>query len=400
MLVIKSHKILLKTNPELEQKFLECSGVSRWAYNYGLARNIDSYGKMGESPSGYDLQKEIVQLKKTPEYEWLNDYPCDIVRNSLGALDVAFKNFFRRLKQGKEKPGFPKFKSKKKSKLSFHMETIHVRTEGKKVRLSKLGWVGMYEELRFSGKLVGTVCISKTAGRWYVSFGIETEIDDPIEKQEKVAVGVDVGIKSLVVLSDGTVFENPKAFYRLEKLLARAQRNLSRKKKGSNRYSNAKLRVEKIHKRISDLRADATHKATSYLASNYDGVAIEDLNVRGMVKNHKLSKAILDANFGCIHQQLYYKMAWKGGEVRESDRFFASSKTCSVCGAINDNLTLADRVWTCSCETIHDRDVNAGINLVVECFGNEIKDPITGGFWTLRVRCGNAPYEASSLGAA
>jgi putative transposase len=154
--------------------------------------------------------------------------------------------------------------------------------------------------------------------------------------------------------------------------------------------------VQKIHKRIADLRSDATHKATSYIVGNYDGVAIEDLNVRGMTKNHNLSKAVLDANFGCIHQQLKYKMAWKGGEVRESDRFFASSKTCSVCGAINNNLTLSDRVWTCSCGTIHNRDANAGINLVIDCFGRE-KDPTHGGFWTLRVKRSKAPNEASSL---
>jgi putative transposase len=395
MLVIKSHKILLKTNPELEQKFLECSGASRWAYNYGLARKIEDYEKTGENTC--DPTGEIVQLKKTPEYAWLKDYPCDIPRTALKSLDMAFKNFFRRLKQGKEKPGFPKFKSKKRSKLAFHMEVIHVRVEGKRVRLSTLGWVGMYEELRFVGRLVGTVCISKTAGRWYASFGIETEIPDPIEKQEKIAVGVDVGIKSLAVLSDGTVFENPKAFYRLEKLLARAQRQLARKKKGSHRHNKAKLRVQKIHKRIADLRANATHNATSFIVSNYDGVAIEDLNVRGMVRNHNLSKAVLDANFGCIHQQLHYKMLWKGGEVRESDRFFASSKTCSVCGAINDNLTLADRVWTCSCGAIHDRDNNAGINLVVDCFGREEKDPIHGGFWTLRINRSNGSNEAPSL---
>jgi len=249
----------------------------------------------------------------------------------------------------------------------------------------------MHQAIRFEGRVVGTVCISRTAGRWYASFSVETEVADPIEKQERVAVGVDVGIKHLAVLSDGKMFDNPKSFYRLERLLARAQRQMARKQRGSKRWQRARLRVQRIHKRIADLRANATHYVTAYVATNYDGVAIEDLNVRGMIQNHRLAKAVLDANMTELHRQLMYKMAWSGGEVRPVDRFFPSSRLCGACGLINSELTLADREWLCECGAHHDRDQNAANNLAIKCFG-----PMVGGPWTLRVTRSEAPDEASS----
>ena len=266
-------------------------------------------------------------------------------------------------------------KSKKRSKLSFHLEPDAIAIDGNRVRIPKLGWVRMHQAIRFEGKLVGTVCISCTAGRWYASFSVETEVADPIERQERVAIGVDVGIKHLAVLSDGKMFDNPRSFYRLEGLLARAQRQMARKQKGSKRWQKARLRVQRIHKRIADLRANVTHHVTSYVAANYDGVAIEDLNVRGMSQNHHLAKAVLDANFSELHKQIAYKMAWIGGEVRQVDRFFPSSRLCGVCGLINDELTLADREWTCECGAHHNRDQNAANNLAIKCFGPMVGGP-------------------------
>lgn len=314
--------------------------------------------------------KEVVGLKKTEEVAWLRDVPATIPRMALMQVDMAYDNFFRRVKVGSKEKGFPKFKSLRRSRMCFHLEigpTVVV-IENNHVRIPKLGWLRLHQPLRFEGKLVGTVCISCTAGKWYASFSVETEIGDPAENQSGVAVGLDVGIKHLAVLSDGAKFENPKAFYKLSKLLARAQRQMAKKQEGSHRWWKARLRVQRIHKRISDLRSNATHQVTAYVVKNYGAVAIEDLNVQGMVKNRHLAKSVMDANMSELHRQLSYKMGWAGGEVRRVDRFFPSSKTCSECGMINERLTLRDREWDCECGVHHDRDVNAAKNLAAKCF--------------------------------
>jgi putative transposase len=384
MVVLKSHKILLRITPKINDVFLSWCGAARWAYNYGLERKINSYKEKGKSEGGFSLMKEIVDLKKTDEYAWLNNVPKSIPRVSLKQLDKSYLNFFQRAKSDEKKKGFPKFKSKKHSKMSFHLEPDSIAVKDNHVRIPKLGWLKMYQPIRFIGKLVGTICISKRAGRWYASFAVETEIPDPIENQEKVFVGLDVGIKHLAILSDGKKFDNPKAFYQLERLLARAQRQMERKQKESKRWQRAKLRVERIYERMSNMRANATHKISAYVARNYSGVAIEDLNVMGMLKNTRLSKSIMDANFAELHRQLNYKMAWAGGEVRQVGRFFPSSKTCSICGTINDKLTLADREWICECGEHHDRDINAANNLVIKCFGRGLAATARGGLGATR----------------
>ena len=392
MLVVKAHKIQLKIAPEIKQAFISWCGAARWAYNYGLDRKKAEYEAIKKSPGCYALMKEIVVLKKTDEYSWLRDVPKSVPRAALLQLETAYANFFRRVKRNEKQKGFPKFKSRKHSRMCFHLEPDAIAVNGNQVRIPKLGWLRMHQAIRFKGRLVGTVCISYAAGRWYASFSVKTEIADPIEKQERVAVGVDVGIKHLAVLSDGKTFDNPKSFFRLERLLARAQRQMARKRKGSKRWQKAKLRVQRIHKRIADLRANATHHVTDYVAANYDGVAIEDLNMRGMSQNRHLAKAVLDANFTELHRQLAYKMTWAGGEIRQVDRFFPSSRLCGACGLVNSELTLADREWTCECGAHHDRDQNAANNLAIKCFG-----PMVGGPWTLRVNgAARPPDEASS----
>lgn len=391
MLVTKAHKILLDIPREIEKQFVSWCGAARWSYNFGLGRKKDAFEKTGKSPGSYALMQEVVVLKKTDEYVWLNDIPKSVPRMALMQLDTAYTNFFRRVKGGNGKPGFPRFRSKKRSRMCFHLEPDAIAVDGNRVRIPKVGWLKMHQAIRFEDKLVGTVCVSCTAGRWYASFSVETEIADPIEKQEREAVGVDVGIKQLAVLSDGKMFDNPKSFYRLERLLARTQRQMARKQKGSKRWQRAKVRVQRVHKRIADLRANATHHVSAYVAVNYNGVAIEDLNVSGMTQNRHLAKAVLDANMTELHRQLAYKMAWSGGELRQADRFFPSSRLCGVCGLINSELTLADREWTCECGAHHDRDLNAANNLTIKCFG-----PMVGGPWTLRVTRSEAPDEASS----
>jgi putative transposase len=242
MIVTKAHKILLNVSPAVERQFISWCGAARWTYNFGLERKIASLKETGKSPSGSALMREVVDLKKTDTYAWLNDVPKSVPRIALMQLESAYNN--RCVKGGEAKPGFPKFKSRKRSRMCFHLEPDSIAVKGKRVRIPNVGWLTRHQDIRFEGRLVGTVCISQTAGKWYASFSIKTEVPDPIENQEKVVVGLDVGVKTLATLSDGKKFENPRAFYRLEKLLARAQRQMTRKRKGSKRRQKAKLRVE------------------------------------------------------------------------------------------------------------------------------------------------------------
>lgn len=395
MRVYKGHRIQLLPNNRQRTAFVRWGGAHRWAYNYGLARKIAAYEETGKSPGAYALMKEVVRLKGEPETAWLRDVPKSVPRMALLHLEDAYRRYFREKRdgtvdkriaqlkaQGKWEgrraklmkagrhgfqldPGFPRFKSKKRDPMVFHLEPETVRVNGRRVWIPRLGWVKMTKPLRFSGKLVSTVAVREQAGKWYISFNVEVDIPDAVETQDD-AVGVDLGVKALATLSDGTVFENPKAIRRLEGLLARAQRQLARKQKGSNRRKRARLRVARIQKRIADIRADATHKATRYLADRYGLVAMEDLHVSGMMKNHYLAKSVADANFGEFRRQASYKLAWAGGALHLVDRWFPSSKLCSACGCVNDKLTLADRVWACECGAIHDRDVNAAKNILAE----------------------------------
>lgn len=394
MLVQKGHCIQLLPNNEQHTIFVQWAGAHRWAYNWGLERKVQAFRETGESPSTYVMMKEIVALKRTEEYAWLQGVSKSIPRMALLHLETAYANYFREKKDGtvaqriakleaegkwearceklrkkglygfQLEPGFPNFKSRKRSKMVFHLEPDQIRIEGKRIRLPKIGWIRMTKPLRFEGKLIGTVAISERAGKWYASVQVETE-HIPTEKQDGI-VGIDLGVKTLATLSDGTQFGNPKALKHYQCLLARAQHQLDRKQKGSNRWKKAKLRVQRIHKCIADIRANATHHATRYIADTYSFVAMESLNTSGMMQNHKLAGAVADANFCEFKRQVAYKVAWEDGELALVDQWFPSSRLCSGCGCINSDLTLADRVWTCECGAVHDRDVNAAKNILAK----------------------------------
>ena len=366
MLVQKGHRVQLLPNNKQKSIFKQWAGTHRWAYNYGLEKKIKAYEETGKSPGAYQLMKEVVKLKQTEEYAWLRDVAKSVPRMALMQLEKAYDNFFRRCKNGDAQKGFPRFKSRRRDSIKvFHLETDAVRVEGKQVRLPRIGWVRMTKPLRFEGRLIGTVAISERAGKWYVSFNVETE-HDPTDNQGG-AVGIDLGIKTLATLSDGTAYENPKALRHYQKLLARAQRQLARRQKGSKRRERAKLRVQKLQKRVADIRANAIHQATTEIVQRYDSVAMEDLNVKGMVRNHCLAGAVSDASFGEFKRQMQYKLGWEGGKLVLVDRWFPSSKLCSECGCVNGGLTLADREWTCpDCGAVHDRDHNAAVNILVK----------------------------------
>jgi putative transposase len=272
-------------------------------------------------------------------------------------LGEAFKNFFA----GRAR--YPQFRKKGRDDR-FTLTNDQFDIDGCRIRIPKLGWVRMRESLRFAGKILSAT-ISRVAERWLVSITVDTPDNPHLPKAENQgAVGVDLGVSALATLSTGEKIAGPKAYRALLARLRRLSKSLSRKQKGSANRRKAKAKLAKLHVRIASIRQDALHKLTTDLTRRFHTIAIEDLNVRGMMANRHLARSIADMSFFEFRRQLEYKTAMRGGQVVVADRFFASSKTCSACGHTLETLPLAVRAWTCpACGVIHDRDVNAAINL-------------------------------------
>ena len=282
-------------------------------------------------------------------------------------LGQAFQHFFRRVRQG-GKPGYPRFK-KRCIHDSFRADNgpqakgkNAVKVDGRRVRVPKLGWVRMREPLRFQGQ-VKSLVISRKADRWFAAIAVETEtLPHASRKNHGGAVGVDLGIKAMATLSTGEVIKGPKPHQAKLRLLVRLSRSLSRKKKGSANREKAKQELARLHRQIANIRVDAIHKLTTRLVLDYDLIGIEDLNVRGMVKNRHLARSIMDQSFHEVRRQIEYKAGWYGVKVVVVDRFFPSTKQCSRCEAVHD-MPLAARTMRCGCGLEIDRDHNAAINL-------------------------------------
>ena len=389
MLINRAYKVELNPNNKQRTLLEKSAGGARFAYNWGLNERINLYKSEKKSLSAIDQHKILCSKKKT-EFPWMYEVSKMAPQEALRDLDRAFKNFFRGIKKG-QKIGFPKFKTKHKSKQAFSYSFYVTNST---INIPKIGRVKLKEKgyIPIKDVKINSMTVSKIADKWFVSVQIEQNINESIN-HVKSALGVDVGIKTLATCSNGQIFENPKYLKKSKKKLAHAQKNLARKmfnketKRSSNNRNKAKLKVQKIHYRISNQRKDTLHKMTSILARTKPRyLVLEDLNVSGMMKNHKLARAIGDASFSEIKRQLSYKTSWYGGSVVEVDRFFPSSKMCSKCGQIKEDLTLEDRIYMCDCGNVMDRDLNASINL--EKYGiNRLKD--TGGFSGIQA-CGES----------
>lgn len=346
-----SHKIKLKPNNAQRTYFQKASGCSRLAYNWGLEQWSAQY-KAGEKPSAFELKKQFNAVKKE-KFPFVYEVTKTACERAFTDLDSAFKRFF------KKKARYPRFKKKGVSD-SFYISAQYVKVEGKKIKIPKLGWVRMTEELRFSGKVLSAT-ISKRADMWFVSIAVEIP-DAPVcsDNQVHSAVGIDLGINKLATLSDGRVFENPKTTKKYEKKLRRLNKSLARKKKGSSNWRKARRKLSKLHYKIKCTRQDAIHKMTSEISRNYSDVCLEDLNSKGMVRNRKLSKVVSDASFGEVRRQLVYKTI----RVHFVDRWFPSTKLCMNCGQLH-NIPLHKRVFTCDCGVGPiDRDLHAAQNIL------------------------------------
>jgi len=353
MEIILSRKIRLDPNKEQSVYFAKACGIARFAWNWGLAEWQKQY-EAGLRPSGLSLKKEFNAVKGT-DFRWTYEVTKYACQQPFIFLQKAFVNFFSGTAE------YPRFK-KKGIHDSFYIGNDHFDIDGKKIRFPKLGWVKMRECLRFPGKVI-SAAVSRIAGMWFVSISVKLGTS-PAACESQAAAGVDLGIAKLAAVSDGSVTENPKAYRKLEKKLAKLQRSLSRKVKGSKNREKAKRKAARLHYRISCIRQDTLHKLTTELAGNYQTVVIEDLNVKGMMRNQKLSKAVADTGFHEFRRQLEYKMRITGGRLIVADRWFPSTKKCSGCGNINTEITLSDRIYTCTvCGLTIDRDLNAALNL-------------------------------------
>jgi putative transposase len=369
MLIQRAYKTELDLNNAQRTACARHAGAARWAYNWGLARKIEAHGSGMKAPTAIDLHREL-NKRKQKDLGWMYEVSKCAPQEALRNLDRAFENFFRRVKSkktgtGVEKAGFPRFKSKKNGLGSFRFTgSIHVFV--KAIQLPRLGLLHLKEAgyLPVEGARILSATLSEKAGRWYVSLQVEQEITDPVFDDEKPTAGVDLGIANLAIVSGGMVYPNPKSYRRHARKLIRLQRSVSRKVKGSQNRKKAVRRLAKTHKRVADIRTNALHQITTQLAKTKSVIGIEDLHVRGMLKNHRLAGAITDVGMSEFRRQLEYKAKWYGSWLVVAPRFYASSKLCHVCGTKNDELTLADREWDCpKCGSHHDRDANAAENL-------------------------------------
>jgi putative transposase len=353
----KTYRFRIYPTAKQEQNLARHFGHSRFVYNYFLNQRKEQYQSDKKSDNYYKQAASLTKLKKEEGTEWLKEVNSQTLQFALKSLDSAYTNFFR----GNAK--FPRFKSRR-HKNSFTIPQFGRIDDGKlNIPKFKEGIkIKIHRELK--GK-IGKMSITRTpTGKYFVSIFTEQEIEQ-LTKTDKV-LGIDLGLKDFVITSDNKKFKNNRYTKKYARELKKAQQHLSRKQKGSNGFEKQKLKVAKIHENISNSRLDALHKVSKELIDENQIICIEDLNVKGMIKNRKLSKHIADASWGNFVNLLQYKADWYGREVVKINRWYPSSKTCNECGWINQDLNLSDREWTCKNGHKLDRDLNASQNILKE----------------------------------
>jgi putative transposase len=353
--MLLAHKIELKYNNKQASYFAKAAGTARKAYNWALDEWQKEYAAGGK-PSETALRRKLNSIKRE-QFPWMLEVTKNAPQMAIIQLGQAFKNFFAK------RADYPQRRRKWiDDRFTLTNDQFHVNDS--RIRIPHLGWVRMRESLRFIGKIISAT-ISRVANKWFVSVTVDTRIDPtPATNENQVVVGVDLGVSDFATLSTGEAIQGPKPYKTQLNRLQRLSKSLSRKQKGSNNRYKAKLKLSRLHYRIANKRRDAIHQLTSHLVQRYDVIAIEDLHVKGMMKNRRLSRSLADMGFSEFRRQLEYKTALNDKKLFIADRWFASSKLCSHCGYQLKELLLSERQWTCSeCNVTHDRDINAAINL-------------------------------------
>jgi len=367
--MLKGYKYRVYPNAEQEILLNKHFGSARFIYNKCLGLKKDKYETTEETISRFELQVLMKELKNTVEFSWLKEINAQSIQYSIKNLDDAYKNFFR------TKKGFPKFK-KKNNKNSFTCPQ-DVSIENNEIFIPKFKeGIKIIIDRPHKGTIKSATFSKLSSGKFFVSVLCETGEKIPLKKKIKkeTAIGIDLGLKDFLVFSNGKKISNPHFYKNGLKKIKTLSKNLSRKEKNSNRYNKNKIQLAKAHEKVVNQRNDFLHKLSTEIVNQYDTICVENLNVKGMVKNRHLSQSISDVSWSEFIRMILYKSEWKGKNVLQIGRFEASSKTCSVCGFVNKNLKLEDREWICPhCGKIHDRDENAAINILNFAFENYLR---------------------------
>ncbi|WP_018247431.1 IS200/IS605 family element RNA-guided endonuclease TnpB [Orenia marismortui] len=368
----KAYKFRLCPNKEQRILINKSVGCARYVYNHFLDK-----AKENEYQSYSKFSKQLTQLKK--EIEWLKEPDKFSLQNALKDLDRAFKNFFSK------KYDFPKFKSKKNPKNSYRTNkftrrsgTTNIEVKNNKIKLPKLGWIKFRKSKEVKGEILNVTVTRTNTDKYYISIAVKEKIEElpKVDKQ----IGIDLGLKEFAIMSDGEKIANPRVLKKYEKKIARLNKSLARKEKGSNNWYKAKKKLAKVHEKVANIRLDFLHKLSTKLIKENQLIAVETLKVKNMLKNSKLAdlsrgfsmktlrKSISDVSWSKFIELLTYKAKWYGRNLVKIDTFFASSQLCSNCGYKNEKVKdLKIRKWECpECKDIHDRDINASLNILNE----------------------------------
>ena len=362
IVVQRAYKFRIYPNKtQQKQLYLEFA-ASKTVYNYFLNQSIELYKLEKKSSNYFDWAKKLTDLKKEKEFTWLQQASSGCLQQSIKDLDKAYKNFFRNIKKG-TKPGFPNFK-KFNSSVRYSNVSCKYSKEKHKIQLSKCGWINVVDYKNPHGKLMNMTVSKSKSGKWYVSICVEQQTKK-YDNNSNSEIGIDVGIKDFLVDSNGNKISNPTFLKNQDRKIKRLQRQLSKKKIGSNNRKKVKLKLAKAHDKIQEQRKNFLHQNSTKLTKENNFIATEDLNVSGMLKNHKLAKSIQEVSWSEFFRMLTYKGVWYNCKIKKIGRFEPSSKTCNNCGYVKKEMSLKEREWVCpQCNTKLDRDVNAAKNIL------------------------------------
>ncbi len=353
----KTYRFRMEPKADQRQALGRMAGARRFVWNWALDRWKEVYATTGTSITLKQLSAELTALKQQVETSWLNEMDSQALQQVLKDLHQAFANFFAK------RAGYPRFKSRKRDRARFRIPQ-RVKVQDGKVYVPKIGWVRIRQSQDIDGTTRSATFSRDATGQWFVTLTAEFEMPDvPLMTPDPAkVVGIDLGLKTFAAITGEESIPPPKFYRNGQKKTRKAQRAVSRRKRGSKRRDKARAKLARVHRKIANQRKDFLHKLTTDIVKNHDGICIEDLCIKGLART-KLAKSFTDAAMGEFRRQLEYKCLWNRKPFVVIDRFYPSSKRCNACGAINAILTLSDRNWVCECGLVHDRDVNASRNI-------------------------------------